>query len=87
MKISELKLTMADKPTISQSDFVELYCTIGDAWLEDAYLDRIWDESDPDNITYTEAAQDRFNEIADKLDRILRLFVKVDEPRTPNTEH
>ena len=79
MKIETCKMTMADKPTIAQSDFLKLYCTIGEAWLEDAYLDRIWDESDPDNITYTEEAQDRFNEIADKLDGILRQFVKVDE--------
>ena len=68
------------KMTISQSDFLELCCTIGEAWLEDAYLDHILDESDPNNITYTEEAQDRFNDIADKLDGILRQFVKVDEP-------
>ena len=66
------------KPTISQSAFVELYSTIGGAWLEDAYLDPIWDESDPENITYTEEAQDRFNEITDKLDPILRQFLKVE---------
>ena len=71
-------MTMTDKPTISQSAFVELYSTIGEAWLEDAYLDPIWDESDPENITYTEEAQDRFNEITDKLDGILRQFVKVE---------
>jgi len=66
------------KPTISQSDFVELYSTIGGVWLEDAYLDPIWNEDDPENITYTEEAQDRFNEITDQLDGILRQFLKVE---------
>ena len=42
---------MANKPTISQSDFVELYSTIGEAWLEDAYLgEHIWNVDDPENI-------------------------------------
>ena len=71
------KMTMTNKPTISKEAFVELYSTIGEAWLEDAYLDPIWDESDPENVTYTEEAQDRFNEITDKLDGFLRQFVKV----------
>ena len=66
------------KPTISQEAFVELYSTIGEAWLEDAYLDQLWDESDPENITYTEEAQDRFNEITDKLDGFFRQFLKVE---------
>ena len=69
---------MANKPTISQSDFVELYSTIGGAWLEDAYLDPIWDESDPENVTLTEDAQDRFNSITNILDPILRQFLKVE---------
>tara|TARA_R100001591_G_scaffold37369_1_gene48595 strand:- start:288 stop:506 length:219 start_codon:yes stop_codon:yes gene_type:complete len=69
---------MTDKPTISQEAFVELYCIIGEAWLEDAYLDPIWDDSDPENITLTEDAQDRFNSITDILDPILRQFVKVE---------
>ncbi len=73
-----LHITMTNKPTILQSDFVELYSTIGGAWLEDAYLDPLWDESDPENITYTEEAQDRFNEITDQLDGILRQFLKVE---------
>tara|TARA_B000000557_G_scaffold223006_1_gene192023 strand:- start:3939 stop:4223 length:285 start_codon:yes stop_codon:yes gene_type:complete len=71
-------MTMANKPTISQEAFVELYATIGEAWLEDAYLDPLWDESDPENITYTEEAQDRFNEITDKLDGFFRQFLKVE---------
>ena len=72
------KVTMVDKPTISKEAFVEIYSTIGEAWLEDAYLDPIWDDSDPENITLTEDAQDRFNSITDILDPILRQFVKVE---------
>lgn len=72
------KVTMVDKPTISKEAFVKIYSTIGEAWLEDAYLDPIWDDSDPENITLTEDAQDRFNSITDILDPILRQFVKVE---------
>ena len=71
-------MTMTNKPIISQDAFVELYATIGEAWLEDAYLDPLWDESDPENITFTEEAQDRFHEITDQLDGILRQFLKVE---------
>ena len=79
MKMMFKEMTMANKPTISQSDFVELYSTIGEAWLEDAYLgEHIWNVDDPEKIVLTERAQDQFNSITDQLDGILRQFLKVE---------
>ena len=79
MKMMFKEMTMANKPTISQSDFVELYSTIGEDWLEDAYLgEHIWNVDDPENIVLTERAQDQFNSITDQLDGILRQFLKVE---------
>ena len=73
------KVTMVDKPTISKEAFVEIYSTIGEAWLEDAYLgEHIWNVDDPENIVLTERAQDQFNSITDQLEGILRQFVKVE---------
>ena len=70
---------MTNKPTILQSDFVELYSTIAEVWLEEEWqLGSIWDESDPENVKLTEDAQDRFNSITDILDPIFRQFLKVE---------
>ena len=74
---------MANKPTISQEAFVELYCIIGEAWLEDVWLNehllgQLQHVDDEGNISLSEAAQDKFNEITDKLDGFFRQFLKVE---------
>ena len=52
-------------------NFLELCSDIAGAWLNDAYLDEIWEEKENGDEVYTEDAQDRFNDILDMVEQIL----------------
>ena len=52
-------------------NFLELCSDIAGAWLNDAYLDDIWEEKENGDEVYTEDAQDRFNGILDLVEQIL----------------
>jgi len=60
--------------TMTEEQFVELAATIAGAWLEDAYLDNVWTEVDNGDEVYTEDAQDRFNDIYDRVQNIVYEF-------------
>lgn len=66
---------------MTEEQFVELSATIAGAWLEDAYLDNVWDaytEDDNGDEVYTEEAQDRFNDIYDTVQNIMHCIVEIE---------
>ena len=62
---------------ITNEEFLELSADIAGAWLEDAYLDNIWQEEGNGDVRYTEVAQDRFNDILDTVQDMLNDYVEV----------
>tara|TARA_R110002167_G_scaffold106688_1_gene273424 strand:+ start:264 stop:461 length:198 start_codon:yes stop_codon:yes gene_type:complete len=62
---------------ITNEQFLELSADIAGAWLEDAYLDDIWQEEDNGDMRYTDDAQDRFNDILDTVQDMLNNYVEV----------
>ena len=62
---------------ITNKQFLELSADIAGAWLEDAYLDDIWQEEGNGDVRYTEVAQDRFNDILDTVQDMLNDYVEV----------
>ena len=62
---------------ITNEQFLELSADIAGAWLEDAYLDDIWQEDDNGDERYTDDAQDRFNDILDTVQDMLNDYVEV----------
>ena len=56
---------------IPNSQYLQLTTELAAAILDDAALDDIWIIGDNGDITYTEEAQDRFNEIIDMVDSIM----------------
>jgi len=62
---------------ITNEQFLELSADIAGAWLEDAYLDNIWQEEDNGDMHYTNDAQDRFNDILDTVQDMLNDYVEV----------
>ena len=62
---------------ITNEQFLELSADIAGAWLEDAYLDNIWQEEDNGDMRYTDDAQDRFNDILDTVQDMLNDYVEV----------
>ena len=63
--------------TITNEQFLELSADIAGAWLEDAYLDNVWQEEDNGDMRYTDDAQDRFNDILDTVQDMLNDYVEV----------
>jgi len=63
--------------TITNEQFLELSADIAGAWLEDAYLDNVWQEEDNGDMRYTDDAQDRFNDILDTVQVILNFKVEA----------
>tara|TARA_R100000995_G_scaffold35076_1_gene15925 strand:+ start:654 stop:893 length:240 start_codon:yes stop_codon:yes gene_type:complete len=66
-----------DTMQITNEQFLELSADIAGAWLEDAYLDDIWQEDDNGDERYTDDAQDRFNDILDTVQDMLNDYVEV----------
>ena len=64
--------------TMTHAQFVELAATIAGAWLEDAYLDNVWTEIENGDEVYTEEAQDRFNDIYDRVQNIMHRIVEIE---------
>ena len=62
---------------ITNEQFLELSAAIAGAWLEDAYLDNVWQEEDNGDMRYTDDAQDRFNDILDTVQVILNFKVEA----------
>ena len=62
---------------ITNEQFLELSADIAGAWLEDAYLDDVWQEEDNGDMHYTNDAQDRFNDILDTVQDMLNNYVEV----------
>jgi len=62
---------------ITNEQFLELSADIAGAWLEDAYLDNVWQEEDNGDMHYTNDAQDRFNDILDTVQDMLNDYVEV----------
>jgi len=62
---------------ITNEQFLELSADIAGAWLEDAYLDDVWQEEDNGDMHYTDDAQDRFNDILDTVRDMLNDYVEV----------
>ena len=62
---------------ITNEQFLELSADIAGAWLEDAYLDNVWQEEDNGDMRYTDDAQDRFNDILDTVQDMLNDYVEV----------
>jgi len=62
---------------ITNEQFLELSADIAGAWLEDAYLDDVWQEEDNGDMHYTNDAQDRFNDILDTVQDMLNDYVEV----------
>ena len=62
---------------ITNEQFLELSADIAGAWLEDAYLDDVWQEEDNGDMHYTNDAQDRFNDILDTVQDMLNGYVEV----------
>jgi len=59
---------------MTEEQLVELSATIAGVWLEDAYLDNAWTEDENGDEVYTEDAQDRFNDIYDRVQNIVYEF-------------
>ena len=66
-----------DTMQITNEQFLELSADIAGAWLEDAYLDDVWQEEDNGDMHYTNDAQDRFNDILDTVQDMLNDYVEV----------
>ena len=66
-----------DTMQITNEQFLELSADIAGAWLEDAYLDNVWQEEDNGDMRYTDDAQDRFNDILDTVQDMLNDYVEV----------
>ena len=62
---------------ITNEQCQELSADIAGAWLEDAYLDNIWQEEGNGDVRDTEVAQDRFNDILDTVQDMLNDYVEV----------
>jgi len=62
---------------LTDEQFLELSADIAATWLEDAYLDNIWQEEDNGDMRYTDDAQDRFNDILDTVQDMLNDYVEV----------
>jgi len=62
---------------ITNEQFLEISADIAGAWLEDAYLDNVWQEEDNGDMRYTDDAQDRFNDILDTVQDMLNDYVEV----------
>ena len=62
---------------LTDEQFLELSADIAGAWLEDAYLDNVWQEEDNGDMRYTDDAQDRFNDILDTVQDMLNDYVEV----------
>ena len=62
---------------LTNEQFLELSADIAGAWLEDAYLDNVWQEEDNGDMRYTNDAQDRFIDILDTVQGILNEYVEV----------
>jgi len=60
----------------TQIFFLQVSAEIAEAWLEDAYLDPIWEVDENGDEVYTEDAQDRFNDILDVVQGILDDWLK-----------
>ena len=67
-----------DTMQITNEQFLELSADIAGAWLEDAYLDNVWQEEDNGDVRYTDDAQDRFNDILDTVQGILSARILAD---------
>ncbi len=63
---------------MTEEQFVGLAATIAGAWLEDAYLDNVWTLDDNGDEVYTEEAQDRFNDIYDRVQNIMHRIVEIE---------
>ena len=66
-----------EKVLMFNEKFLELSADIAGAWLEDAYLDNVWQEEDNGDMRYTDDAQDRFNDILDTVQDMLNGYVEV----------
>tara|TARA_R100000988_G_scaffold60770_1_gene30407 strand:- start:463 stop:705 length:243 start_codon:yes stop_codon:yes gene_type:complete len=79
MMVSNKRNTKLETDTmqITNEQFLELSADIAGAWLEDAYLDDIWQEDDNGDERYTDDAQDRFNDILDTVQDMLNDYVEV----------
>ena len=62
---------------LTNEQFLNLSADIAGAWLEDAYLDNVWQEEDNGDMRYTDDAQDRFNDILDTVQDMLNYYVAV----------
>lgn len=62
---------------LTDEQFLELSSDIAGAWLEDAYLDNVWQEEDNGDMRYTDDAQDRFIDILNTVQDILNEYVEV----------
>ena len=63
---------------MTEEQLVELSATIAGAWLEDAYLDNVWTLDDNGDEVYTEEAQDRFNDMYDRVQNIMHRIVEIE---------
>ena len=79
MMVSNKRNTKQETDTmqITNEQFLELSADIAGAWLEDAYLDNVWQEEDNGDMRYTDDAQDRFNDILDTVQDMLNDYVEV----------
>ena len=79
MVVSNKRNTKQETDTmqITNEQFLELSADIAGAWLEDAYLDDVWQEEDNGDMRYTDDAQDRFNDILDTVQDMLNDYVEV----------
>mgnify|MGYP003636670473 CR=1 FL=1 len=79
MVVSNKRNTKQETDTmqITNEQFLELSADIAGAWLEDAYLDNVWQEEDNGDMRYTDDAQDRFNDILDTVQDMLNDYVEV----------
>tara|TARA_R110002124_G_scaffold136918_1_gene299773 strand:- start:965 stop:1183 length:219 start_codon:yes stop_codon:yes gene_type:complete len=67
----------SEKVLMFNEKFLELSADIAGAWLEDAYLDNVWQEDHNGDMHYTNDAQDRFNDILDTVQDMLNDYVEV----------
>ena len=67
------------KITIPTEDWVELSSDLAEWYVEESSLDNPWQEDDEGNLSYTDDAQDRFNDAFGRVQEILSFHFEREE--------
>jgi len=67
------------KITVPTITWIELYARLAAWHVEETALDYPWKVDDEGNLSYTDDAQDKFNDASDRIQEILSIHFKREE--------